>query len=248
MSSTKDNAHQYYEELSELAALHAIDPEEYKELSAHLVNCQSCQQRVKDTEALLSRLSDIFDDLPPLLWENIKSQITKKSARKTPFVFKKNKVFGVRAIAATMAAVVMFVIGFLGFKVANLESQISQLSNLAISQQLNLAAQRALTSPTSEKFTLVGNNSKPVAQLVLTKSGQAFLFNLGLNPVKITQTYQLWGVSNSEAISLAVLGPNFKVVGLKIGDPSEFNAVALTVEHSGGVVISTQKPVGIAKI
>ena len=57
------------------------------------------------------------------------------------------------------------------------------------------------------------------------------------------QTYQLWSVVGDEIVSVGLLGSAPDTVPLRIeGDPA---VLALTVEDSGGVAVSSATPVAV---
>lgn len=238
--------HEKFEEFADLFALGALEGSEQQEFLIHLKLCEKCQQSLDETREVIAHLTDLFDDVPPGLWEAIDSKLGKTTKTKANRSYKIS--YWPRLIAAAILIVVSTVIGVLGYKVSELESQVGQLSNASFSQQITMVAQKALTNPENKKYILFSGNQKPVAELVVTNSQQAYLWNLSLKPVSDSQTYQLWGINNSEAISLGVLGNSFKLVTFKFGSFSQFHEVAMTIEKAGGVVISKQKPVCIAKI
>jgi anti-sigma-K factor RskA len=57
------------------------------------------------------------------------------------------------------------------------------------------------------------------------------------------RTYQLWGVIGGKTISLGLLGPDPSVVPFSVAGDGSVQAFAITAEHAGGVVQSTNQPV-----
>jgi alkanesulfonate monooxygenase SsuD/methylene tetrahydromethanopterin reductase-like flavin-dependent oxidoreductase (luciferase family) len=64
-----------------------------------------------------------------------------------------------------------------------------------------------------------------------------------LSALPADKTYQLWGVINGQTISLGLLGRSPGVVPFSVAGGSSVDAFAITAEHAGGVVHSTNQPV-----
>ncbi len=57
------------------------------------------------------------------------------------------------------------------------------------------------------------------------------------------RTYQLWDVIGGRTISLGLLAPDPWVVPFSVASDGSVDAFAITDEHAGGVVQSTNRPV-----
>jgi hypothetical protein len=138
------------------------------------------------------------------------------------------------------AAVIVAVL--LGARVHHLDRQVTALSG-----PLSSAEQSALDSPSTKRVQLTahptaGSTSGDVT-VVLTKSGTGFVQAGQLSRLRADQTYQLWGVVGDKTISLGLLGARPTVVAFSVAGSAAVSAFAITAEHSGGVVQSTNQPV-----
>ena len=79
--------------------------------------------------------------------------------------------------------------------------------------------------------------------VVLTRSGTGFAEAQDLSTLPTSETYQLWGVIGHKAISLGLLGFRPIVTPFTVSGDATVVAFAITVEHAGGVVVSTKRPV-----
>jgi hypothetical protein len=79
--------------------------------------------------------------------------------------------------------------------------------------------------------------------VVLTDAGTGFVEADRLGALPVDKTYQLWGVIGGKTISLGLLGPDPSVVPFSVAGDGSVQAFAITAEHTGGVVQSTNQPV-----
>jgi len=141
------------------------------------------------------------------------------------------------AAAAVVAAVV------LGVQVAHLHHQVSALQTRPL---LSAAEQSALGRPSTRQVQLTasaGSSEPGRVTVVLTASGTGFVEVHRLPVLATGRTYQLWGVIGGTTISLGLLGPDPSVVPFSVAGGRSVQAFAITAEHAGGVVQSTNPPV-----
>lgn len=144
------------------------------------------------------------------------------------------------ALVAAAAAVVSIV---LGVRVDHLNHQVSSLT---ASAGLNAAERAALAEPATRQVQLTapaGSGSPVTVTVVLTASGTGFVQAHGLPALAGNRTYQLWAVVGGQTISLGLLGPDPAVVPFSVAGGQPIHAFAITAEHRGGVVQTTQQPV-----
>lgn len=146
-------------------------------------------------------------------------------------------------IAASAAAVAAIVFGA---QVNHLDRQVNALQNPSA---LGQAEQAALDAPSTKQVQLTVPTGERSAvpegrvTVVLTKSGTGFVEAQGLSSLPRTETYQLWGIVGSQTISLGLLGADPTVVPFSVGGDVPVEAFAITAEHAGGVVQSSNQPV-----
>jgi anti-sigma factor RsiW len=150
------------------------------------------------------------------------------------------RVAGIAAAAALVVAVA------LGLQVHHLHNQVSALQS---QPSLSAIEQSALKEPSTHvvALTAAAGSAAPhpagAVTVVLTRSGTGFVEAAGLSTLPDNRTYQLWGVIGGEAISLGLLGSSPKVVPFSVAGDAAVHAFAITAEHSGGVVHSTNSPI-----
>jgi hypothetical protein len=147
---------------------------------------------------------------------------------------------GTAAVAAVVAAIA------LGVQVNHLDHQVNASQTPTL---LTQAEQASLGAPSTKQVQLTslrgtsGSTAVGRVTVVLTKSGTGFVEAEGLSPLPGTKTYQLWGVIGSQTISLGLLGSDPTVVPFSVAGDTPVEAFAITAEHSGGVVQSSNQPV-----
>jgi hypothetical protein len=145
------------------------------------------------------------------------------------------------AVLVAAAAVVVAVV--LGAQVDHLHHQVSALQS---GPSLSAAEQAALSLPSTRQVELTASAGSPApgrVTVVLTASGTGFVEVHRLPVLPAAKTYQLWGAIGGRTISLGLLGPRPAVVPFSVAGDRSVQAFAITAEHAGGVVQSTNRPV-----
>jgi len=146
------------------------------------------------------------------------------------------RAVGIVAAAAAVVAIV------LGVQVDHLHHQVN-----ASAVTLSGAERSALAQPTTRRIELTSERSgaqRPVrVTVVLTQSGSGFVEARGLAALPKSKTYQLWGVVGHQTISLGLLGSDPSVVSFSVAGSVPVRAFAITAEHAGGVIQSSNQPV-----
>ncbi|MBF6555810.1 MAG: anti-sigma factor [Acidimicrobiales bacterium] len=143
--------------------------------------------------------------------------------------------------ASAVAGAAAVVAVLLGAQVHHLDRQVA-----ALQAPLSGAEQNALKAPSTKRVQLTAHPSTgtPVdVMVVLTKSGAGFVQAGQLSRLPTDQTYQLWGVVGQKTISLGLLGARPTVVAFSVAGSAAVSAFAITAEHAGGVVQSSNQPV-----
>jgi anti-sigma factor RsiW len=145
------------------------------------------------------------------------------------------------AVAVAAAAAVVAVV--LGAQVDHLHRQVSALQS---GPSLSAAERAALSLPSTRQVQLTaaaGASAPGRVTVVLTASGTGFVEAHRLRALPAGKTYQLWGSIGGRTISLGLLGPRPAVVPFSVAGDRSVQAFAITAEHAGGVVQSTNPPV-----
>ena len=108
-------------------------------------------------------------------------------------------------------------------QVAHLDQRLDHITATASQQTLTAAARAALLDPTATGQP--GQNRYPsqpvpvvVASVVVEPSGAAYLFNQRTSGLAAANTYQLWALHGTRAVSIALLGADPGTVAFRV-DP-----------------------------
>lgn len=178
-----------------------------------------------ESEQLTRMIVEGFEpvDPPPDVWHRIDTHLwdEPESRHRTRIV---------RYFVAAAAAVVL--IGLVGSLVGIVSRDASGSEPSIVAEG---AVLRELSDPTTGDLQLTirtGND------------GSSTAVSAGSLPVLDSDsTYQLWSVIGEEIVSVGVFGPSIASAPLRLeGDPS---VLALTIEATGGVAVSTATPVAV---
>lgn len=142
------------------------------------------------------------------------------------------------------AAAVLVVLGIVGGWSLGRNSQDDQVAQQpATLEQVAERAHDDASATQVELKTPTGDNAAPLA---LLPDGKGFLDATTMPALAADKTYQLWGRTHNETISLGTFDGGAKVVPFQIG--SEVDRFAVTVEEEGGVISSEQNPVMVGEV
>lgn len=232
--------HSDLQELLGVYALDALDPEEAEVVEGHLVDCPRCRTEVAEHREAASLLSFSGAQAPEAVWTRIATTL---EASPPPFELRAPTPGRARRplpmLLAAAAAVV--VIGLLSAQVVRQGDRIDSLSSVFDQRGLDQAAAAAAVDPTARTITLRSDDGVHVVHAVVLPDGHGYLVQANLPPLSRDQTYQLWGVMGAQTVSLGVLGDGAVIVPFVASGP--LSALAITAEHRGGVVASTNAPI-----
>jgi anti-sigma factor RsiW len=236
-------------------ALDAMDPEETEAVRLHLVECPRCAEEVAEYHEVAALLGNAGGEAPAHLWEAIAGKIGEARSPDMPRLVpsagsdrtqQRSRLSAVSRnlgrrpwLLAAAAAVV--VIALLSVQTVRLDNRPGSIDALASS---------ALANPSSQKVELKSASSAGVtdAEVVVLPSGSAYLLNKGLPALPSGETYQLWGRTNNQLISLGVLGGRPTTVAFTVGPAAKYAAYVVTAERSGGVVRTSHRPVATSAV
>lgn len=238
--------HDDAEELLGAYALHATSSEEREAVEVHLAECPRCRAEVEAHYEMAAMFGNTGDEAPPGLWEKIASSIAQVppagSEQPSPVLPGTGAVassaavvpIGVRPSPRTrngfftsVAAVAAAAVIVLGVEVAHLDNQVNGLrSETAINGLTSY-----LLEPHST-VTLVSANRTPVAHVVITRDGEALWYWSDLHSLPASETYQMWGLTKGQVVSLALMGPDPQ-------QPVAFNLASTTTK-----IMVTAEPAG----
>jgi hypothetical protein len=129
-------------------------------------------------------------------------------------------------------------IAVLSVTLIHANNQVTQLQGSSLSG----AVSAALANPDHQSVALRSPGGQVLGTVVLVPGGPAYLTDVQLPTLGGDQTYQLWGITGTRAISLVLLGahPHPAAFSLGSGTPAQ---LAVTIEPAGGSVLPSGAPV-----
>ncbi len=231
------------EELLELLgayAVGAVDDVEREQIERFVLEDHDARASLHALQLGTAWLDHASRRAPAHVWDRIAAQLD--DARSDDEMSRARAwraTFGSRrflAVAAVLVLVVVFVAG-VGLVVGG---------GSDAGNGLVAAARAAASNPRSTQYTLSAEDGSPQAQIVVTRSGTAYLVDSEFAPAGRGRTYQLWTVSPSGVKSAGVLGARPSVHRFAVGP--DVSALAVTVERVPGVTASQNAPVATASL
>jgi anti-sigma factor RsiW len=241
-------------------ALDAVDPDEREAVEAHLAVCPRCRAELAEHLETASFLAHGGASAPDGLWPRIAS-----SLEESPPALRLGVVDGAAAgsrdlgapkrlrprgrsvVWAAVAAAAVVVVAVLAVQLVRQGNQIDDLHSQMAATGVSHAAMDALADPASRKIDLRSPSGQPMsATAVISPSGTGYLVPSELPRLTADRTYQLWALMPGKAISLGLLGAHPGVVAFPGKGP--ITGLAVTEEHAGGVVSSSNAPVLVGQV
>lgn len=139
------------------------------------------------------------------------------------------------------AAAVLLVVGVVGaWTIQEQDRRLDDLTAQVATTRDDGAAAAALADPSSTLVRLAATDDSMAVPAVITEDGRGYLLGGGLPDAGAGETYQLWGLDGSRAVSLGVLGRDPGVAPFHVEGPVD--TLALTTEVEGGVDQPTSAP------
>jgi len=232
-----------HEELQSLLgayALDALDPDEAVALEAHLTECPRCRAEVTAHRETVALLANVGGEAPAGIWDRIGSELsfgggaqtTNRPMPKRIVRFRGGRQWPAGPVMATLAAAAAVLIAVLAVSTIRLEHRVNSLRDAVRASGLEQAAAAAVLDPHHISVRLASSDSRLSAQVVIQPDGNAYLVSTDLPALDPLHTYQLWGLSSSEAVSLGLLGPSPRVAAFRV-DPA-VSRLMVTTEPKGG--------------
>jgi hypothetical protein len=261
-------SHQEIQELLGVYALDAVAPETARLVEEHLETCVRCSIEVAHHHEVTGLLANSGGESPPGLWDGIASQLDEsvppswerlaaqlegggerparpgdRDGTVAPLASPRRLHRWTTAGAVLVAAAAAVGAIVLGVHVNYLDHQVSALQSPSALAAAERAALAVPSTRTVELTAPAGTGSPAKVAVVLTASGTGFVQGHGLSALPPDRTYQLWAVVGGQTISLGLLGPEPALVPFSVAGHPPVHALAITDEHRGGVVQTTQQPV-----
>lgn len=220
-------------------ALHALAPEEARDVEAHLADCVECRRELAVFEEAASSLAAGFEphEPPAMLRRRVLDAVRPRgrTVRLGP---------GWATALAAAAAIVVVLVGI----VVSLEQRLTGLNTQVGSEAQALAL---LADPASRVATLSGSAAGSVRFIFDPATGRGALVATGLRDPGPDLVYQLWLVAGATPRSAGVFRPTSGTpVIVTVGaDFPRYQAVAISVEHGpGGAARPSAAPVLVGKL
>jgi Anti-sigma-K factor rskA/Putative zinc-finger len=215
-------------------ALHAVEPQEAEAVERHVDECPRCRAELSGYLRAAPLLGAQGGEPPEGLWEDILSSIEQRPVSGVPRAVRRatrpRRWTGYRRVVAVVAAVV---VALLVASVTVLAVRVHDLQTRSSSEQLQQAANAALTTPGHQIVELATPSELPAASVVVLTDGSAYWYGSSLPSLPTGRTYQLWAASKGGIVSLGLLGSAKGVAALRLEDG--MTALMVTAEPAGGV-------------
>ena len=230
-------------------ALDAVDGDERVAIEDHLPGCARCRAEVAEHREVASLLAHEGGQAPEGVWQRIAgtleapppdlrlAPVPPPSAPSADRVVARRwspsrRTLGLVAAAAAVALVL------LGGQIVRQGDRIDRLE-VALEDPLTPALQAALDDPDASLLELGSADGGIELRGAITPDGVGYLRAGALPPLDAGRTYQLWGATGSELVSLGVLGADPGVVSFAADG---YEGFAITEEDAPGVVAPTSEP------
>ncbi|MGI9121221.1 MAG: anti-sigma factor domain-containing protein, partial [Acidimicrobiales bacterium] len=229
-------------------ALDAVDDVERDFVDQHLPTCARCRAEVEEHREVAALLAHSGAAAPEGLWNRIAESLEGGEPPElvlppaSPFrppqsAATARRSWRTRATAVVMAAAAA-VIAVLGVQIKDQDQRLDGMARLLSIDALERSFQAAEAAPGSEVVEVESFDGLHDAQAVITKEGMGYLQASGLPGVPEGRTYQLWGDTGAQRVSLGPLGADPAVVPFEVSE--QFLGVAITEEAEPGVIVSDQ--------
>jgi hypothetical protein len=234
-------SHSEIESLLGAYALDAVDPDEANVIEVHLRGCPRCEAEVatfRETAALLAHTGTAA---PAGVWDNIVAKLEDRPA--PPLAFLPTKAVRSRRwpMITSAAAAIVLVAASVSWAVGRQSSDTRTRGD-----GLDAAIIAAYADPHATPIRLVSSDGQHRVDAVLLPNGTGFLARNNLPALSGDRTYQLWGNTGTNVVSLGVLGSEPRELAFAAG--TKLTALAITEEQAGGVVSSVRPPVVVGVV
>jgi hypothetical protein len=252
--------HAEIQELLGVYALDAVEGEERDAVELHLRECPRCRAEVAEHREVAALIAHGGTPAPAGVWDRIVTALDDSAPRMRievdgpggtvlplerptapPPAAASSPRFARARVAVLGAAAVLIVV--LGALVIRLNDRVDDLEGRRSTLQL---ASSALEDPTSRRGTLELHDGMVRVPAAITDDGTGFL--LAEDTPRLTKdlVYQLWGIHDSQMISLGTFDGRSEVVTFHV-DPG-ISGLAVTQEKAPGAPAPTEAPIGSVDI
>lgn len=224
-------------------AIDAVDESERAEIDRHLDECAICRAEVREHFEAASFLAETGATAPPAAWDRIAEAV---AAPPIPDIADARRRRSSRVAVASLAAAaaIVVVVAAVGLQVREQDDRIDELQT-ALRDPMAPAFADALDDPASRVFELSSPDRQVTVRGVVTADGVGYLRATSLPAVAGDRTYQLWGATGQEFVSLGLLGRDPGVISFRA---TSYASLAITEERAAGAVAPTRAPLVAGRI
>ncbi len=259
---------EHVDDLIDLYALGALEPDEQAIVDAHLEQCPLCRARLDDAQQvvlLLGWTPDQYDPPPELRERTLRriQQVQRREGSPKPRWWQRLHAFlpqatsGLRLATAALVLVALL----LGVRLMQLQQQLGALQARLADQEQEITMLRAqlaeqqrvvevLRSPDARLVSMIAQPDAPPARgqmLMSPNSSEAYLVAEALSPLPQDRTYQLWLIADDQPTSVGIFRPNeqgIATVAVQAPRPLDhYQGAGITIEPAGGSSQPTTEPV-----
>jgi hypothetical protein len=232
--------HEQASELLAAFALHALDRDEARAVSAHVRSCAECQRELASLQRVAEQLGSAARQVSPPqgLREAVLAGI---QVRQDTILLRRGWAVGLGAAAALL----LILLAGLG---VSLSRQLTALSTRLAAQEQVLAL---LSSPSARSVPLSGSVTAAARFVYDPNRGRGALVVSDLRDPGREFVYQLWLIAGTQPESAGVFrpAPGQSVVFPLAADFSRYQAVAISVERApSGAPQPTTTPILIGNL
>lgn len=205
--------HHPVESLLGVYALDAVDADERAAVDAHLSECPRCRAEVDSHREVAAQLALSGAPAPTGVWDRIAESLD--GATPPPLRLAVDNGPTGRAgrtqrqrslwLGGGIAAAAAAVIAIVSLSVTSIRQQDS-IDDMAATQTLTAAANHAFGDPAARLAELATPEGQVLARAAVLPDGNGYVLAEAL-PDLADGTYQLWGASGDQIVSLGALGP-----------------------------------------
>ncbi len=243
--------HHEIEELLGAYAIDAVEVDERDAVARHLPTCARCRAEVEEHREVAALLAHTGAAAPEGLWDRIASSLEDEPPEldlpPAPFLPRvvtegsapvpARRSWQTRA-AGTVIAAAAAVIVVLGVQMVQQDERLDEMAEVLALDALERAYQAAEGTPGSEVVEMKSFDGASDTQAVITVDGRGYLRASGLPTLPEGRTYQLWGDTGAQRVSLGPLGADPEVVSFELS--AGYVGLAITEEAEPGVIVSDQ--------
>lgn len=233
------STHKELRELVGVYAVNALDPDERRHVESHLAGCRACAEELVAHLETLAALTENDEPVPSEVWDRISGSLEERPPQ--ALFTKAARPWMPKRLGFVLAAAATIVFVAMGSRLVQQERRLDSLTVALSSRSISEVAQSAASDPRALLLSLQSPDKTKFARVVVLPDGTAYLTANNLDALPDDKTYQLWALRGDERISLGVLGRDPGVSAFRsVGEAAGF---AITVEHAGGVPLTTNNPV-----